>query len=268
MCGRRHPPWRGSKSTHAARPRTRRPGRPILGGESPVADLDRFTHHAAATRVMRAVKALRPYLDELGPARYNVLPLDVFTSPRTPAELLAKIVASINQRQADYDLFKQKIDAPDFDYLTLRPVVQDLLLLATPEVRQQVQDEIDAAQSWAVVKAIGMGAATIGLILLTIFPPTSALGVAGLIALEASLATYGVVSGFEMYRQGSLLSEGRGADDVIDPEQQKSADTMMAMGLVTVGLSALSLTTSGIRAISAGAGGERRRQRRGGGGDD
>lgn len=234
---------RGESANPAPRPEG-------LGNESAIADLDKFTGYGDAMQAMQAVKTLRPYLDELGPARYDVLPLDVFTSPRSPAELLSKIVASIARRQSDYDVFKKKIDSPDFDYLKLRPVVQDLLPLATPEVQQKVKDEIDAAQSWETVKAIAVGAATIGLLVLTIFPPTSALGVAGVVALEASLATYGVYSGIEMYQQGALFSKGLGANNVIDPEQQKAADTMMAMGLVTVGLSALSLATSGLRTIT------------------
>src|SRR5262249_47047956 len=149
-----------------------------------------------------------------------------------------------------YDLFKARIDAPDFDYLTLRPIVRDLLPLATSDVQQKVNDEISHAQTWETVKAIAFGAATVGLILLTIFPPTSALGVAGAVALETSVMGYGLVSGIEMYQQGSLYAEGRGANNVIDPEQQKSADTAMAMGVLSVGLSTLSLGTTGFKAVT------------------
>ncbi|WP_224367391.1 eCIS core domain-containing protein [Hyalangium versicolor] len=236
---------------HAAQESANPAPRPVgLGQENAIADLNKFTGYDSALQAMQAVKTLRPYLDELGPARYDVLPLDVFTSMKSPAELLAKIVSSIQKRQASYDLFKTKIESPDFDYLLLRPIVQDLLPLATPEVQQQVADEIATAQKWEVVKAIVVGAATIGLIVAAVFPPTSALGIAGITALEASLATYGVYSGIEMYQQGSLLALGKGANNVLDPEQQKSADTMMALGLVTVGMSALSLGASGVKAIS------------------
>ncbi|NTX50024.1 DUF4157 domain-containing protein [Myxococcus sp. CA039A] len=218
--------------------------------ESTVADPNKFTGYESAQQAMQAVKTLRPYLDELGPARYDILPLDIFSTNRSPAALLARIISSIDKRQADYDLFKTKIDSADFDYLLLRPIVQDLMLLATPEVQQQVLDEIASAQRWEIAQAIVMGAATVGLLVLTIFPPTSPVGVAGVIALETSLATYGAVSGLKMYQEGSMLSLTQGANNVVDPAQQKAADTMMAMGLVSVGLSALSLGTTGIRAVT------------------
>ena len=221
-----------------------------LGSPAAIPDAKAFQGYPAATDVMDSVRVLAPYIQILGKSRYNVLPNDIFSAGRSAADTLAIIVARINGRQAAYRLFKTKIDEPGFDYMDLRPVVKDLFQLASPEVQKLVESDIQSAKNWAIVEAIVVGVATIGLVLLAIFPPTSAIGIGGAIALEVGTAAYGIHQGMKMYERGSALGLSQGADDVVDPALQKSADSMMAMGLLTVGLSALSLGATSVRSIS------------------
>ena len=122
------------------------------------------------------INAIRPFLRQLGREGYQVLPPETLGSTATPSELMADINSRISRRLADYQEFSRRIDAPNFDYLQLRPIVRDLLPLADPDVRQAVQDAISSAETWETIESIVVGAATIGLLLLAIFPPTSALG--------------------------------------------------------------------------------------------
>jgi hypothetical protein len=112
-----------------------------------------------------------------------VLPPETLGSTGSASALVADISRRIRQRQADYAEFSRRIDAPGFDYLQLRPIVRDLLLLTDADVRQAVQSEIDSAEAWSIVEAIVVGIASIGLLLLAIFPPTSVIGIGGAIAL-------------------------------------------------------------------------------------
>ena len=132
----------------------------------------------------------------------------------------------------------------------LRPIVRDLLPLASDYVRSRVQMDIDAAEQWETLKSILVGIATIGALLLTVFPPTSALGVAALGALEVGLGAYGVYSGVSAVEEGQTLSLAAGAGDVLDPEQVEAANTMMAMGALNVALGGLGMTGGALRVVS------------------
>jgi hypothetical protein len=214
--------------------------------------------YPAAASMQQSLQTIRPYLEQLGPNGYKVLPAALMEGTLSANQLFAQVDQTIQQRLDDYLKFIGKINEPDFDYLELRPIVRDLLPLASADVQEQIQNEISRAENWAIVKGILIGLAAIADLILIIFPPTSAIGVAGVVALEGGLAAASIVGGLEMYQQGQLYALGRGANDVLDPEQQEAANSLMAMGALNVALGALGATGAafrGVRLIRGPAGG-------------
>jgi hypothetical protein len=205
--------------------------------------------YPAVTEARQRVNAIGPYLQALGPDGYKVLPRETLGSAATPSQLVADINNRISQRQADYQTFIHRIDEPDFDYLELRPIVRDLLAVADPDVRQAVADAIDRAETWETIESIVVGAATIGLLLLSIFPPTSPLGIAGTLALSTAVAARNVYRGIQSYEQGQLYSLGRGANDVLDPAQQEAADSLMAAGALNIVMGSIGLASSALGTV-------------------
>jgi hypothetical protein len=96
---------------------------------------------------------------------------------------------------------------------------------------------------------------TIALLLLAIFPPTSAFGIAGVAALEAGMAAYAIYSGISAFEQGYTLSLGKGAHDVLDPEQQEAANQMMVMGAITAVVGAIGLRGAVLKGVKLVRGG-------------
>jgi hypothetical protein len=193
--------------------------------------------------------AIRPYLRQLGEDGYRVLPPETLGSTAPPSTLMADITNRITRRQAGYQEFIRRIDGADFDYLQLRPIVRELLPLADPAVRAAVEDEIDSAEAWETVETIVVGAATIALLLLAVFPPTSPIGVGGALALGAAVGGQQIYRGYQSYELGRLYSLGRGADEVLDPAQQEAADSLMAVGVLNVVLGSVGVASSALGAV-------------------
>ena len=205
--------------------------------------------YPATTAAMDQLAGMEPYLKMLGPDGYDVLPWEFLGSAASPYELVADINARIQQRQAEYQELSRQIGEEDFDYLMLRPIVRELLPLAEPDVQREVEDDISDAETWETIKGVIVGVATIGLLLLVVFPPTSAAGVAGATALAAGLSGEQVYSGIQSYQQGRILALGRGAHNVFDREQQEAADMLIAMGILNTAMGALDLTGLGISSV-------------------
>jgi hypothetical protein len=231
------------------------PGGPFEGPQPPFAEAEPIAptgQPEVFPRVAEAqqrVNAIQPYLRMLGPERYRVLPPETLGSTASPGALLADISSRITQRQADYLEFSRRIGEPHFDYLQLRPIVGELLPVADADVRQAVQDAIAAAEAWETVESIAVGAATIGLLLLAIFPPTSAIGVGGALALAGAVSAHQVYSGFESYEQGRLYALGRGAHDVLDPSQQEAADSLMAVGALNMVMGSIGVASTAVGTV-------------------
>ncbi|KYF92238.1 hypothetical protein BE20_01620 [Sorangium cellulosum] len=223
--------------------------RPAFAAGEQVATSEQPRGLPAVAEAQERINTLRPYLRELGPEGYRVLPAETLGSAAPPGELLADIGRRIARRQADYREFSSRIDAPDFDYLTLRPIVRDLLPLADADVRQAVLQAIDRAETWETVESIVVGAASIGLLLLAIFPPTSALGIAGALALGTGMSAHQVYRGYQSFEQGRLYALGRGAHDVLDPAQQEAADSLMALGALNMVLGTVGLASGALGSV-------------------
>lgn len=201
---------------------------------------------------VQAIQKMRPILRQLGPDGFKVIDPRMISSGLSDTELLAALDEAIERRRANFSLFEQRIQEPGFDYLILRPVLRELLPLADPAVRALVEWSLDEAESDGAAEAIVIGAATVLVLLLTIFPPTALLG----LAMGIGLGAYGVISGIEQYEQGQLLSLGVGSD-VLDPAQQEAAAALMSMGALSVVLSAVGIGMTGlgaVRMIRSGAG--------------
>jgi hypothetical protein len=205
--------------------------------------------YPAVQQAEQRVNAARPYLRQLGREGFRVLPEETLGSTAPPAALMADIAGRIAQRQADYRTLSQRIDAPDFDYLQLRPIVRDLLPLADADVRHSVEDAIRSAETWETIESIVIGAATIGLLLLAIFPPTSAIGIAGALALGTAVGAHQAYRGYESFEQGRLFALGRGAHDVLDPAQQEAAESLMAMGALNMVLGSIGVASGALGGV-------------------
>lgn len=212
------------------------------------------TMYPATADVIQAVTRIRPFLEQLGPQGYQVLPPETINSDASPAELLADIAARIEQRKADYRELIDKIQAGDVDPMTFEPVVAWLLPLADAEVLQALQAERESAETWETVKAIIIGVTAIALLVISIAFPPAAILAAGVTAGEVvaagtlglSLWQFGsgvadLAQGYELNQNMSLAT---GTHDVFYPEQQRQADAMMMSGVVNIALSLLGLRGS------------------------
>jgi hypothetical protein len=123
------------------------------------------------------------------------------------------------------------------------------LPLADADVRQAVLDAIDRAETWETVESIVVGIASIGLLLLAVFPPTSVIGIAGVLALGTALSARQIYRGYQNFEQGSLYSLARGANDVLDPAQQEAADSLMAMGALNMVLGAVGVASGALGGV-------------------
>ena len=208
-----------------------------------------------ATSASASLTKIQPFLLVLGPKYYDVIPDDLLVTHPEPAAVLAEIVQDIEARRARYALFSNKIGEPDFDYLTLRPIVRELLPLQDEAVQKAIEEEIAIAEDWERVKSVLMFGITIALLLLAIFPPTSAIGIAGVTALEAGMGAYAIYSGLQSIEEGYTLSLGKGARDVLDPEQQEAANQLMVMGAITAVVGALGLKNAAVKGVKLVRGG-------------
>jgi len=207
---------------------------------------------AQMRRINEITATYRSIIAALGSDGYQVW-TDSFVNWDSPdlEAIRADILSRIDRRQSDYLKLMGQISAGDHDYLEFQPILQDLRPLADADVQQAVADEIKAKQRKGIIESILVGIATIGLLLLTIFPPTTAIGVAGLAALEAGLGTYAVVKGAEMFDQGYAYSLATGANDVYTREQQSSGGAMMLMGFINVVTGPLMMYTGALRGAGA-----------------
>lgn len=197
--------------------------------------------------------ALQPIVEVLGPSGYRVLPDHILNRLRNGGDIRSirdDIISAIADRKKDFAALKKKIDEGEVHYGHFAPIIRDLLAQADPQVRSAITQEMEDEAFWGLVEAIVVGIASIAALLLTIFPPTTALGVGALAALELGLGAYGVVKGREMLDTAETYGLATGAHDVFTPEQQASASGLYLMGFVSIATGGLSWITGWWRTAS------------------
>jgi hypothetical protein len=192
---------------------------------------------------MASLQRVRPIVDALGPQGYGVLPGSILMDLETGSveALRTHIRDAIGERSQGYADLVARIQAGGMGYEHFGPIIRDLLPSADPEVRALIQEEMDSHAFWAKAEAVVVGVLSVVALLLTIFPPTSAAGIAGLGALEMTLGTYGAVKGAEMMDVGTAYSQGYGADDVFTRQQQEAGGMMALSGFFSAVLAPLSI---------------------------
>lgn len=195
------------------------------------------------TRIWQLIEQARPILRALGPDGYQVLPGRILEElmSRTMADIRREVIDLIRERQHDYGELIQKIQAGELSYDKFAPIIRDLLPVADDDVRAAIQDEMDRHAFWKNVEMVVIGILSIAALLLTIFPPTTALGLTLAGALDVALASYAVATGPEMIRTGRAYMLGTGANDVFTREQQQAGGMMMLGGFVSVVLAPLGI---------------------------
>ncbi|TDF63942.1 DUF4157 domain-containing protein [Cupriavidus sp. L7L] len=226
----------------AARPSLYRP--PAGSAE---AELHQMFPDPAATR--QALARVGPIMQALGPEGYKVLPEGMLGTLRTGTarEIRDQILSAITTRRGNYDELISKIRANEVGYEHFGPVIRSLLPLADTEVRTAIQDEMDRNAFWEKVESVVVAALSALALLLAIFPPTSAAGIAFFAALEISLGVYGVQKGQESMRIGSAYALATGAHDVFTPEQQRAGNAMVLGGFISVATGYLGIFSGAFR---------------------
>jgi hypothetical protein len=186
---------------------------------------------AVRTSLMR----INPIVKELG-EKYGVLTTDILPmmiEGKSDAVRCA-ITADIRKRHEDYGTLIGKIQGGEVGWEHFGPIVTDLMPFADSEVQKSIKKEMDDHHFWEMVERVVVGILTVAALILTIFPPTSALGLAAVAALDLTLANYGIQKGQEMIRVGEIYGLGKGADDVFTPAQQAAADSMVIGGWISM----------------------------------
>ena len=200
-------------------------------------------------QLRQAVERARPVLQALGPEGYKVLPGNILSDLETEsiATVRARIMSAIEARQEGYGELIVKIESGEVGYEHFAPIISDLLPLADSEVASAIRKEMDDKAFWDKVEAIVVGVLSIAALLLTIFPPTSAVGVAALATLDIALAAYGIGKGIEMIETGRTYQLGVGAHDVFTPEQQAMGDAMVLGGFLSIATGILGGVSGSLR---------------------
>lgn len=187
-----------------------------------------------------------PFLQELGPLGYKVLPSNEFGRNRSPAELRRAVDQAVTQRMADYQLLASRILSGQVDYRELRPVIDELLPHASAQVRASVDQELEDFDTEHSRTDTLAQIAGIALLLLVVFPPTSLFA----IGVGAAAGTALAVTGSARYDRGKDLQLAAGARDVVDPALQGQADAMVVGGVMDMisGALAIAGAITGLRA--------------------
>ncbi|HEX9367675.1 MAG TPA: DUF4157 domain-containing protein [Vicinamibacterales bacterium] len=206
-------------------------------------------------RVLALMQQARPILQQLGPEGFKVLPQRLLDDleTRSMADVRRETIDTIQQRRSDYLELIGKIQAGDVSYDKFGPIIQDLLPLASPDVRGVIQAEMDSQARWKLVESIVIGILTIAALILIVFPPTTALGLMVAGAIDVSLATYGAITGPGMMETGHAYSLGTGANTVFSQAQQDAAGLMMLTGFLGTVLAPLGII-GGTARIMTGVG--------------
>jgi hypothetical protein len=177
---------------------------------------------------------IQPLVDQ-----YKVVPPDVINRATTPEQLKAAVLAAIERRRNEFVDMQGKLAQPDYNFLQLLPLVDAFIGQVDSHVRAMIRGV--QAKAAADKKAEQEALTGLGILafFLTIFPPTSAIG----LAMGAGLAVAGIAQGYGDYMQGMEYKQGTSAE-IFSPEQEAAATGLMASGLMNILFSSLSLVGS------------------------
>ncbi len=217
--------------------------RPATPSTAPAAQTAQADPRTAALR--QAIERIHPFLQQLA-YRYQVLPNDVINRDLSPTDLVSLIHRSIQERQDGYDAFIQHIQSGDVNLLVLEQIVNALLPAAPAPVRHAIEAKLAHERRMKAIADAIFSVAKAALLLLIIFPPTSALGIGIAVAGGGLVAMGGALH----YEEGSMLSLTRGLDDVVAPAEQNRAVGLMMSGAMDMVSGALTFA-GGISAWSS-----------------
>jgi hypothetical protein len=213
-----------------------------LCGELPPAETPAVPtiHSPDAALALQSVSRIGPVVQPLGPQGYRILPAGIFSDlyAQTPAELRSGVMSKLNERRAKYSLLKSLIASDLVPFDELCPIVDELLPLATNDVRALVLFEIYQERVAEAILDVIMALVGAALLLLSVlFPPVALL----VIGTAMALAQIGV--GFRDIRRGSQWELGTGAG-VYSPQQEAQAPGLVTGGLMNVGMGTIGLGMS------------------------
>jgi hypothetical protein len=200
-----------------------------------------------------AMRRVAPILAALGPQGYKVLPDTILPDLvfGSLESVRTDIGTAIAGRSSDYGELITRIRSGRIGYEHFGPIIKDLFSAADPEVARAIQHEMDSHEFWSKVEEVVVGVMTVAALILAIFPPTTAVGLAWLGALEATLATYGAMKAPGMMETGQAYSLGTGAYDVFSREQQEAGGGMVLGGFVNLVFAPLGVASGFMRAPAA-----------------
>ncbi len=219
----------------------------------PNSDLQQSSEQDRMERINAITESYRVIIEALGSEGYKVWPASAITWDSENIEgVRQSILSQIDQRQSDYLELMTMIANGEREYIEFTPILQELLITTSPAVREVIQAEIDAEQAQNLLEAIVVGAATLALLLLTIFPPSTAIGVAGLAVLEVGLGAHAIVSGVENIEQGYAYSLAEGTEGIYSHDQIQGSGSMLFGGFISVVTGPLMIGVGSLRGIGAG----------------
>ncbi|MFB2881583.1 DUF4157 domain-containing protein [Floridanema aerugineum] len=190
-------------------------------------------------RINAITESYRTIIEALGPEGYQVWTDSAISWNSENIESVRQgILSRIDQRRSDYLELIRKITTGEIEYIHFMPILQDLLPFASSTVREVIQAEIDAQEDKQFWEKIIVGAASLILLLLILFPPTAIIGATATAALtaglELGLGAYGVYRGPQMIQTGRAYQLGTGANDVFTPEQQSAGNALVFSGFLNI----------------------------------
>ncbi len=175
--------------------------------------------YATPAELLDSMRSIQPFIEELGPRRYRVLPSDVMNRALTPEQLVVLVDQSITVRQSQYAEYVGRIRDGDVAWFDLDMVVKELLHAASPGVQRQVREIVEDVTWRRRVAEVLTTLAQIALLLLIVFPPTSAIAI-GIGAVAGGVL---IGTGTDRLERGLDDSLTIGADDVLSPRRQSQA---------------------------------------------
>jgi hypothetical protein len=196
-----------------------------------------------STRILQVIEEARPIFEVLGPRGYQVLPDGMFEGITSGSmrDVRRQIHQLIRQRQADYGTLAERIRSGELGYDTFGPIVRDLLPLTDADVASAIRDEMTSHRRWEIAQAVFIGLVAIATLLVPVLAPGSALLLAAAGAADVGLAVYALATAPGIIHRGATLSLATGANNVIDPEVQQSAGSLLLMGFVGAVLAPLGI---------------------------